>query len=322
MNQLENPDRSQRPPASRAEWESRREEALAGAQTIMGALPSAAADGPPPMSVVEEVDCGSYRRLRVEYEVDAGPPTPAYLLIPQGATPLTPRPAVLCLHPTDVAVGPDVVVGISDKPNRSYASELAEQGFAVLAPAYPLMGGHDVDWAGLGYASATMKAIWDNIRGLDLLDSLPYVRGDQYGAIGHSLGGHNSVYTAAFEPRLGAVVTSCGLDSFEDYKGGDLSSWASRFYMPRLAGLTAAQVPFDFHDLVGALAPRPCLISAPLRDDNFIWQSVDRVAAAARQVYDLWGRGDDLVVQHPDCKHDFPEDVRRQAYDLLGRVLR
>jgi hypothetical protein len=56
-----------------------------------------------------------------------------------------------------------------------------------------------------------MKAIWDNIRGLDLLDSLSYVKHGKYGAIGHSLGGHNSVYTAVFEERLKVVISCCGL---------------------------------------------------------------------------------------------------------------
>ena len=72
----------------------------------------------------------------------------------------------------------------------------------------------------LGYESGTMKAIWDNIRAIDLLETLPYVKRGPVGAIGHSLGGHNSVYTAVFEPRIGVVVSSCGLDSYIDYKDG------------------------------------------------------------------------------------------------------
>ena len=38
-----------------------------------------------------------------------------------------------------------------------------------------------------------------------------------------------------------------------------------------------AQIPWDFHDLVAAVAPRPCLLAAPLHDSNFEWRSVDKV---------------------------------------------
>ena len=321
MNQLEYQDGRLNPPATLAEWQQRRTAALEATQQVMGPLPHPLERCPAAVEVDEEVDCGAYRRFRITYESDPGSRTPAYLLIPQQATALTPRPAVLCLHPTDVEAGPAVVAGLTDRPNRGYAAELAERGFVTLAPTYPLMGGYDLDWAAAGYARATMKAIWDNIRGLDLLDSLPYVHDGTYGVIGHSLGGHNSVYTAAFDTRLGAVISSCGLDSFQDYKGGDVSAWSSRFYMPRMARYATPDIPFDFHDLVAALAPRPCLISAPLNDDNFIWQSVDRVAAAARQVYELYDCGDALTVEHPDCGHDFPEEVRQRAYGLLERVL-
>src|SRR5205807_193368 len=104
----------------------------------------------------------------------------------------------------------------------------------VLAPAYPLMANYQPDLKALGYQSGTMKAIWDNIRGLDLLESLPFVNKRKLGAIGHSLGGHNAIYTAVFDQRIRVIVSSCGFDSFLDYKGGDIRGWTSERYMPRL----------------------------------------------------------------------------------------
>ena len=86
----------------------------------------------------------------------------------------------------------------------------------------------------LGYESGTMKAIWDNIRALDLLDSLPQVRRGQYAAIGHSLGGHNAIYTAVHDKRIGVVVSSCGFDSFLDYYGGNIKGWVQERYIMRM----------------------------------------------------------------------------------------
>lgn len=80
-------------------------------------------------------------------------------------------------------------------------------------------------------------------------------------------------------------------------------------------------VPFDFYELVAALAPRPFLVNAPLRDANFHWESVDRIAAAACPVYALYGAGSVLEVLHPDCEHDFPDNERRAAYEIIERVL-
>jgi hypothetical protein len=182
----------------------------------------------------------------------------------------------------------------------------------------------------LGWESGTLKAVWDNIRGLDLLDSLPFVLTGKYGTIGHSLGGHNSVYTAVFDDRLQAVVSSCGLDSYLDYYQGNEKvwfpekGWCQTRYMLKLADYRGRlqDIPFDFHEMIGALAPRHVLIIAPLRDSNFQHESVDRVAAAARPVFQLYGKPDNLQVQHPDCDHDFPTEMRELAYQLFDKVLR
>jgi dienelactone hydrolase len=248
------------------------------------------------------------------------------LLIPKRllSEPNAKAPAILCLHPTDNVNGCKVVVGLGGKEHRQYAVELAERGFVTLAPPYPLLADYQPDLAGLGYVSGTMKAIWDNIRGLDLLDSLPFVESGQHAAIGHSLGGHNSVYTAVFDERLKAVVSSCGLDSFADYKGGDITGWTSTRYMPRLAEFKgrSSETPFDFDELLATLAPRPVMISAPLHDANFRAASVDRITTAARAVYTLHNAAGSLVVEHPDCEHDFPDAAREKAYAFLATALK
>ncbi|MDQ3624419.1 MAG: hypothetical protein M3463_18330 [Verrucomicrobiota bacterium] len=200
----------------------------------------------------------------------------------------------------------------------------------TLAPSYPLLANYQPDLKALGHESGTMKAIWDNMRGIDLLESLPYVRRGGFGAIGHSLGGHNSVYTAVFDERIKVVVSSCGLDSYLDYYGGDPKrwqreqGWCQTRYMPKLANYAGRfeEIPFDFHELIGALAPRVCFLSAPLKDSNFKWESVARVVAAARPVYELYGKPQNLIVEHPECAHDFPAEKRDKAYRLFDQHLR
>jgi hypothetical protein len=230
---------------------------------------------------------------------------------------------VLCLHPTDNSIGHKVVVGLGGKEHRQYAVELAERGFVAMAPPYPQLADYQPGLGGLGYVSGTMKAIHDNRRALDVLDSVPFVRRGKYAAIGHSLGGHNSVYTALFDERVQVVVSSCGLDSFRDYKGGDIRGWTSTRYMPRLLAFRERlrDVPVDFGEMIAALAPRTVFISAPLNDDNFSATSVDRLVATARPVFDMLGAGDRLMVEHPNATHDFPDAMREKAYKIIAEGL-
>ena len=166
-------------------------------------------------------------------------------------------------------------------------------------------------------------------RAIDLLQAMPEVAAGRIGCIGHSLGGHNAIYTAAFEKRISAVAVSCSFDSFPDYYDGNEKNWVfergwcQTRYMPRLAEYRGrlADIPFDFPELLGALAPRPVFVSTPKGDHNFRWKSAHRCTEAAGKVYSLLKSKDNLVVRHPECAHDFPKEIRESAYEFLGSAL-
>jgi hypothetical protein len=48
---------------------------------------------------------------------------------------------------------------------------------------------------------------------------------------------------------------------------------------------------------------------------------VDRIVAAARPIFKLHGQENRLRVEHPDCPHDFPPEMREAAYKLFDTVL-
>lgn len=301
----------------------------------MGPLPGAAKRVALDVAIERETDCGSYVRREITYTAEPGSRVPAFLLLPKAVLDgKTQRPAVLALMPTNNVDGNRAVVGLvgpNAKAGRNYGEELVLRGFVVIAPPYPHLGDYKPDLKGLGYVSGTMKAIWDNIRALDVLEATPGVeRSRGFGAIGHSLGGHNSIYTAVFDERITTIVSSCGFDSYLDYYRENPAmwregkGWTQERYMPRLAAYAGRlhEIPFDFHELVGALAPRAFLAIAPTGDSNFKWQSVDRILAAARPVYALHGAEERLAVEHPDCPHDFPPEMRERAYGWLEQGLR
>ena len=200
----------------------RRGQILEGMQRVMGALPDERRKVPPDLRVTETVEFDGYIRKKIDFAVEKGDRLAAYLLVPKDLK--GKAPAVLCLHQT-IAIGKGSPAGIGDRRTLFYAVELARRGYVTLAPDYPYFGENKTDPYALGYASATMKGIWNHMRCVDLLQSLDEVDGERIGCIGHSLGGHNTLFVAAFDPRIKAAVSNCGFTSFAKYYGGDLTGW-------------------------------------------------------------------------------------------------
>ena len=298
-----------------------RERVLTNLQLVTGPLPDRSRLQPLDMTVLETVDQPGMVRRKVAFTCEPNDRTSAYLLIPKELR--HPAPAMMCLHQT-TPIGKGQPAGLDDVRNLHYALELANRGFVTVAPDYPNFGEYRYDPYDHGYASATMKGIWNHMRVVDLLRSLPEVDAERIGCIGHSLGGHNTIFVAVFDPRIKVMVSSCGFTSFAKYCGGDLVGWSHRGYMPRISDVYAAdpaRMPFDFADLIRTLAPRPLFINAPLHDTNFDVSGVRDCIEAARPAYERFGAGDRLVAVFPNTEHDFPQEARAAAYSLAGETL-
>jgi hypothetical protein len=93
--------------------------------------------------------------------------------------------------------------------------------------------------------------------------------------------------------------------------------------MPRLKSvyrLDLKQVPFDFPELIGALAPRDFFTNSPTRDDNF---DVEGVRICIRSAAPIFGMvGGEMKAAYPDAEHSFPEPIRMEAYSFLDARLK
>ncbi len=312
-----------RPILTPSDWKIRRDHVLAHMQTVMGKLPDRAQRVPLNMLQLEEVKLDKIVRTKIEYQTEADTVVRAYLFHPADTAPAK-RPGILCLHQT-VGIGKQEPAGLGGNPNLHYALHLAQRGYVTLAPDYPSFGEYKYDFApGHGYTSGSMKAIWDNMRSIDLLEALPGVDPKRIGCIGHSLGGHNTMFTAVFDERIKALVSNCGFTRFHKYYGGALKGWTSPRYMPLINDKYANNpnlVPFDFPEIVAAFAPRAFLASSPKGDSNFEVSGVVDAIASAKRIYELLGVPDRLQANYPDCAHDFPEDVRKVAYEFFDKHL-
>ena len=307
---------------TKADWAKRVEQIRAGMIEVMGPMPADKDKVPLDVKYGTSEKTPKFIRKKLTYAVAKGERVPAWLLIPVGLK--GKAPAVLCLHQT-IGIGKDEPAGLGKNENLRYAVHLAERGYVTLAPDYPSFGEYPCDFTKSGFASGSMKAIYNNMRAVDLLVSLPEVDAERIGAIGHSLGGHNAMFTAVFDERIKAVVSNCGFTSFPKYMKGNLKGWTSARYMPRIAskhGSKPDTMPFDFPEIVASFAPRAFLASSPLHDDNFEVSGVKECMAKAKPVYALFGAGEKLRANYPDCKHEFPPDVRKVAYAFFDRWLK
>lgn len=312
-----------RPVLTPADWQIRRQHVLAHMQTVMGTLPDRAQRVPLNMLQLEHATLDKVIRDKIEYRTEGDTVVRAYLFQPASAA-SGKRPAILCLHQT-VGIGKEEPAGLGGNPNLHYALHLAQRGYITLAPDYPSFGEYKYDFAPAhGYLSGSMKAIWDNMRAIDLLEGLDGVDPKRIGCIGHSLGGHNTMFTAVFDERIKALVSNCGFTRFHKYYGGQLKGWTSARYMPLINDKydnNPNLVPFDFPEIVAAFAPRAFLASSPTGDSNFEVSGVVDSIASAKRIYELLGVPDRLQANYPNCAHDFPEAVRKVAYDFFDKHL-
>ena len=315
------------------DWKKERAQILKGMEKAMGKLPSFSDLPPLNVEIKDSLSTNHYTRYTIHFTAARDEIVPAYLYIPFRSGERQKFPAMLALHGTGDG-GKELVDGKSPLANRALAKELAARGYIVIAPDYPSMGElKNYDFENDRYESGTMKAIFNHMRCVDLLQSRSDVDPDRIGVIGHSLGGHNAMFLGAFDTRLKVVVSSCGWTLLDYYNigeegskkyGGRLGPWAQDRYMPLLREkyeLDGDRFPFDFDGVIGAIAPRAFFSNSPLKDSNFDVEGVREGIVLAGKVYRLFNAEHNLQVYYPDAGHDFPTDVRLKAYRFIDSAL-
>ncbi len=321
------------PVTTKEEWALKRLQILQRMQKVMGPLPGRMEVPDFGLLYTDSLLENNYVRYSINFQVAVDERVTAYLYAPRNKKKGKQIPAVLALHETD-SLGKGSVDGQGKNPNLAYAKELAERGYMVIAPDYPSFGeSQESDFENDRYLSGTMRGIVNHIRCIDLLQQMANVDPDRIGVIGHSLGGHNSIFVGAFDQRLKVVVSSCGWTGFDFYNigeelakkyGGRLGPWAQERYMPLLRekyDLDSHKIPLDFDEMIATIAPRVFFSSSPLNDSNFDVKGVQHAIANVLPVYRLQGVSENLHVVYPEGGHDFPPDVRKKAYALIDSVL-
>jgi hypothetical protein len=315
--------------------------------------------------VVSEEKLEAYTRKKIILNADAYYPDDvifAWLLIPHEVK--QKNPAMLCLHPTTFGCGKDIVVGdiakhlpgapegIKSQPPsffeaRAYGNHLAERGYVVLAPDLYADGervekGHRPyepldfykrypEWSVVG------KAVWDNMLCMDYLCSLDFVDQDNIGVIGHSLGGHSSVFVAGFDSRFKAVVSNGGCTVFRKY----MEHW-SRLPLPeelaserppvycyipgfrKYLGNHSIPNPVTFADVMSLVCPANLLYAGATSNSGHEGglEVMQETWDGIYEFYKAAGIEEKVHYHIYPGNHGFPERAREYVYKWLDSKLK
>ena len=314
-----------------ADWQAQREQLQRTWLEYLGHGPEVVPLDP---VVKYEEDRGTVTRMLVTYGVEEHFRAYAYVMRPKGDGPF---PGVVVFHPTtnDTILQP---AGLAPPPEKHFGLRLAERGYVTVSPRnylwdYRGRPGPDADfaefarlvedvllerypqWTGMG------KMVWDGLRAVDYLLTLPGVDASRLGCVGHSLGAKEVLYSMAFDERLAAGVSS------EGGLGLPFTNWTAPWYL----GEKITQRPdLEHHQLLALAAPRALLVlggglQPPAADArpggaDFVqdWSYME----AARPAYALQGQPENLGLFLHNHGHAVPPEAQERLYGWLDHFLR
>jgi len=285
-----------------------------------------------------------YRIRKISYQVEPDERAHAYLAIPGGSVPPDGFPAVLCVHGT-TNWGARQTLGLPPEPRdphgdrgvagKDFARLLVQNGYVTLSPEHfccaarcPQSKPYDTaafyqkhpHWA------ATGKSTFENHIALNVLCSLPEVNRDRLGVTGHSLGGHNSIFLAAYDDRIKCAVPSCSgptINENPEPLQWSRDNWYVYFPHLREQFLRGERIACDFHEMMALAAPTPLLEFLALNDGDPRMQA-QRVLLhnKVHEVYRILGHEDAHAFLVFGDGHSMPDLTRAALLSWFDRWLK
>ena len=221
-----------------------------------------------------------YRIEKLHYQSLPGLYVTANLYVPDGLK--SPAPAVLyvCGHATN-----------QKAHYQAHPRRFAQLGFVSLIVETIELGeipGHHHGcyrqgwwhWYSRGYTPAGVE-MYNGIRGLDLLASLPYVDANRMGVTGISGGGATSWWVGAADERAKVVAPVCGTGTIASHVAErTVDGHCDCMFFINLYG-------WDLADVGALIAPRPLLVASADRDGLYSIASIQETVERIRAVYRL-----------------------------------
>ncbi len=273
--------------SSAEEWPLRRQEILDYWHRVMGAWPPLLKN--PAFTVLYEERGAGFSRLRLRMELAPGQMQEGWLLVPDGEGSF---PAVLVVY-----YEPETSAGLkagSSAEHRDYGLQLVRAGFVTLNIGTP---GGDAWKPDIGEEKCQPLSFHAYVaaNAWTLLASLPQVRSQSIGIVGHSYGGKWALFAAALWEKFAAVaVSDCGI--VWDESRANVNYWEPWYLgydesFQREPGIPSERNPRtgayaqlvgdrrDLTDLHALICPRPFLISGGSEDPVERWIALNHARA-------------------------------------------
>jgi len=225
-------------------------------------------------------------------------------------------PVFVWVHPISVSHGYVPGYFRSEPPHAL----LARTGYAVFA--FDLIGnGARIEevrgfyrryprWSLLG------KNVQDVQAAVEALQQHPQIDSAQIYLLGYATGGMAALHAAALDERVAGVIAVAAFTPMRsdtaDRGTGGIARWSHGMpLLPRLGAFIGAEarIPYDYHELLALIAPRPALLITPGIDGLSSFEDLRRCVATARQAYALLGQPDGLVFQRTEDYNHFTPDL-------------
>jgi hypothetical protein len=185
------------------------------------------------------------RLQEIEINSTPGRRFKAIVTLPTGTS--GPRPAVVCIHGHG---GNRRIVHDTNSLYRGFAAALAERGYVTISTDVGQHTVYEQDRSLMG------ERLWDLMRCVDYLESLPQVDKTRIGCGGLSLGGEMAMWLGAMDTRMTATVSSGFLTKMDQMEQNHCLCW-------KFDGLREL---VDFADIYSLTAPRALLCQNGLQE--------------------------------------------------------
>jgi dienelactone hydrolase len=203
------------------------------------------------------------------------------------------------LENTTLNSGPGRAIGLARQGFVVFTYDMVGYGDSRQLPH--TFGGRRENLWGLSLAGLQL---WNSIRAMDFLESLPYVKRDAIGVTGESGGGTQTFLLAAVDDRV-AVAAPVNMISLH-MQGGCLCENA-----PSLR-LETTNV-----EIAATIAPRPLLMVSATGD--WTKNTLEREFPAVRALYALMGAEDRVHAVRFDAEHNYNRESREAMYAWMAR---
>ena len=232
-------------------------------------------------------------------------------------------PVVIYLHEYSYSKG--FATGGRGQRMGDIISRFTDQGFGVYV--FDLIGfGSRIEegrlfyerfpnWSKMGKMVADLRSAIDELSGLELVNK------EKMFVAGYSLGATVGLYGAAMDERIAGVISVSGFSPMRtDYPGKTTEGIQSYSHLhgliPRLGFFVGqeSRIPYDFHEILALIAPRPLLVVAPTWDQFASVEDIRQSIEEVSQVYRLYGSSN-IQLHTPEDYNRFSSEMKESVFE-------